>query len=179
MLPWQRPEPGTPISLHGALESFDPGSFEGRVAVHLGLRDDRMVREALDRLPQRKSFERSRQIGDVAVKDVKVPLMVSFTYRLMPSVFTVAMGKGVMEQVLAAPQPAPEPLELASLAIYPQRLPNLDEILTMVAEGIGVGRRIAHRMAGRLARYEHGQIGLTLDGDTLVFSAGMALAGGR
>lgn len=168
------------MGVHVAVEDVDIRNLEGRGALHLNLRETKGVEALLDLIPQRKLFERSATVAGKRVKVIEVPLLVSMTYVLDRAGFTGAMGKSVMEQVLAPSSQTPPPqessVEIASMAIHPQRLGHLTELIEAWAGYVGLDSGFVNRHYRRLSRYRHGSLHLRVRAADMVLEGAMQLA---
>ncbi|HWM84602.1 MAG TPA: hypothetical protein VNO33_02165 [Kofleriaceae bacterium] len=165
-----------PRGWHVAATEVDLDDLSGAGAAHLVLADPALIQAQLESIPARSWFERTRRIAGQRVKVLSVPGLPTVTYRLGDGEFTVAVGDGVMEEVLSAGKRAASP-ELAQLTIRPPRLPELDQLI-----GAGLvmlvgphARPAARAIAERLSRYDEVALSARLDGDSVAVFARVRL----
>jgi hypothetical protein len=165
-------------SYHLAGERLDIENLDGRLAVHLGLRDRSGIARQLDSIPGRSWLERKRVIAGVEVRELGgLPGVPPLAYRLTDEVFTAAVGEGLMAHLLGGEQPGEQggEVELGAFSIHPGRLPGLAGIIEAGLRLVSSpdARAVARAIAGRLAGYEHARLRLTLAEDTLSLTAGL------
>ncbi|HKE15872.1 MAG TPA: hypothetical protein VKB80_13440 [Kofleriaceae bacterium] len=171
-----------PRAWHVAATSIDPGDLSGAGAAHVILADPGLIAAQLESIPGRSLFERSRRIAGQRVQVLSVPGLPTIAYRQAGEAFTLAVGDGVMEEVLAPAAPAPRDgeagLEVARVAIAPPRLPALGAIVDAALSALaGPPPRPSGRIiAARLSRYDEAALSARLDGNSVAISATMRLA---
>ncbi len=169
-----------PRGWHLAATSIDLDEMAGAGAVHLVLADRNLIAAQLESIPARSLFERTRRVAGVPVQVLSVPGLPTIMYRLAGERFTLAVGDGVMAEVLASEagegddDGAARP-ELAQVRIQPQRLPQLGELIAaaLVAVGEPAARPTAAAIAERLSRYDEAALSAHLDGNSVAIFARM------
>ncbi len=144
----------TPRAAHIVIRSLAPRSLDGWLAAYVIARDPALISALLDEIPQRRLFERSDRIGEVAVRRLSVPLLPPVGYRLDGSTLLVGVGRGALDAALAsglAPARAGE-LELAAVQLQPQAIGNLEELIAEAASATGTYVDAA-ALARRLQRF--------------------------
>jgi hypothetical protein len=168
-----------PRAWHVAATSIDLDDLSGAGAAHLLLADPGLVSAQLESIPARSLFERSRRIAGQRVQVLSVPGLPTISYRQAGDEFTLAVGDGVMEEVLAPGSPpggAPD-LEVARVALQPPRLPALGALIDAALSALGGSRaRPGRAIAARLSRYDEVAVTARLDGDSVAIFATMRQA---
>ena len=167
---------GGPRGWHVAATSIDVDDMSGAGAMHLVLSDRDLIAAQLESIPARSLFERTRRVAGVPVQVLSVPGLPSIMYRQAGDRFTLAVGDGVMADVLAAEPGDPGERaretrgpELAHLRIQPQRLPQLGQLLALALSALAVpaARPTAAAFAERLSRYDEASLAARLDGNSV------------
>jgi hypothetical protein len=96
-------------------------------------------------------------------------------YRLAGARFTLAVGEGVMEQVLAPGEQQEPATELLQMALRPARLPKLGRLITAAIEAMGSAGLDGGAIAARLSRYDEAAVAARLDGNSVAVFARMRL----
>jgi hypothetical protein len=157
-----------PLAWHVAARSIDTSQMAGEGAAHLLLADPGLIEAQLESIPGRSLFERSRKMGGVSVRVLSVPGLPTVVYRLDGARFTVAVGDGVMEEVLAdRPAPRDVEAELVRVHLEPSRVPDLSSLAGLVG-----GRRLGEG----LTRYDEVSLSAQLDGDSVAVFARLRLS---
>jgi hypothetical protein len=165
-----------PHGWHMAANSVDLDRLSGIGAAHLVLADRDLVTAQLESIPGRSLFERTRRVAGVAVRVLSVPGLPTIMYRLAGARFTLAVGDGVMEQVLAPGGQQEQPAtELAQMALHPTRLPQLGRLIGAAMEAVGTAGPDARVIAARLSRYDEAALAARLDGNSVAVFARMRI----
>jgi hypothetical protein len=170
-----------PRGWHVAATSIDLDDMSGAGAMHLVLADRNLIAAQLESIPARSLFERTRRVAGLPVQVLSVPGLPSIMYRQAGDRFTLAVGDGVMAEVLGTEagnpdQPAGDEArgpELAHLHIQPQRLPQLGQLLAIALSALAVpaARPTAAAIAERLSQYDQASLSARLDGNSVAISA--------
>lgn len=170
-----------PRGWHLAATSIDIDDMSGAGAIHLVLADRNLIEAQLESIPARSLFERTRRVAGVPVQVLSVPGLPAIMYRLASDRFTLAVGDGVMAEVLSS-QPRDRASshdergpELAHMRIQPQRLPQLGQLLATALSALAVpsARATAAAIAERLSRYDEASLSARLDGNSVAIFARM------
>jgi len=173
-----------PRGWHVAATSIDIDDMSGAGAMHLVLADRNLIAAQLESIPARSLFERTRRVAGVPVQVLSVPGLPSIMYRQAGDRFTLAVGDGVMAEVLAAEpgnsgdaSDATRGPELAHLRIEPQRLPQLGQLLSLALSALAIpaARPTAAAIAERVAQYDEASLSARLDGNSVAIFARMRM----
>ena len=167
-----------PRGWHVAATSIDLDDMSGAGAVHLVLADRNLIAAQLESIPARSLFERTRRVAGLPVQVLSVPGLPTIMYRLAGERFTLAVGDGVMAEVLASEKGEADRSgrpELAHARIQPQRLPQLGELLVAALASMGApaARPTAAAIAERLSRYDEAALSAHMDGNSVAIFARM------
>ncbi len=169
-----------PRGWHVAATSIDIDDMSGAGAMHLVLADRNLIAAQLESIPARSLFERTRRVAGVPVQVLSVPGLPSIMYRQAGDRFTLAVGDGVMAEVLATEPGNPGDAsdqargpELAHLRIEPQRLPQLGQLLAIALSSLAIpaARPTAAAIAERVSQYDEASLSARLDGNSVAIFA--------
>jgi hypothetical protein len=164
-----------PRAMHVAGTHFRPEQLSGKVALELGLRDQRFIKRKLDSVPGRSFFESSMTVQGTRVKRLSIPTMSSLYYHLSDERLVFATKKDIIDALLAAPQQeAPLAAELLALGVWPQRLPQLDTLLRQLLPQ----RDQRELVAKFLSRMDHAESKVSLKDNRLALEVELALLPG-
>lgn len=170
--------PGSLSAAFAAVLDLRPSDAVIRAAGYIGFRDDALARALLGMIPQRRFLERKSTIADQPVRVIQLPLAPKVIYQRKDDSLLVTVGDAVMTEILDPPEDASSEagLDVLSLAIYPSRLPELQDILVTAARYMQISEHFAVKSYRRLRRYDHGRVHVTLEGDELIIRLSMRLA---
>jgi hypothetical protein len=161
----------------GAVLGFDPENSTGSGAIALDITSAAFFERQLDRIPLRRTIERTRAFGAHKGYSISIPFSVTIEYVLEPKLAIVALGDGVLAG-LVAPGPA-DPAPILALDIAPPvmsadawgaALHGLSEQSLSGSPGATTRRVVEHLM-----RWRDGHFSVTVEPTQLV----IAVSGNR
>lgn len=122
-----------PRAVHLAGTHFQPSALRGKLALDVALRSKRFIKKHLESIPGRSLLESSITIEGQRVKRLSIPTMSSLFYQLSAKRLVFATKKSIMKSLLTPGSGAAEGgAELVALGIWPERLPQLREVLELL-----------------------------------------------
>jgi hypothetical protein len=149
------------------LRALDLGAASGRGAVALSLDHRRYFDHLLGEVTGRSLFEHDRTFGAIAGHRLSVPTLPDVDYVLDAHRGAIAVGDGVLAELLGDGGDAAAPL--AELTVRPGKLPDAAWKAALQLLGLG-GDRAAATLLRELGRWKEAALTLTLDGQALVLT---------
>ncbi|MBA3462938.1 MAG: hypothetical protein H0T46_23485 [Deltaproteobacteria bacterium] len=153
-------------SARAVLVALDPDQKTGEGAVALDLAHKRYFASKLDDVPARSLMERRRTFGPHKGHSLSVPFVASVDYVLTDSLAMAGVGDGLLARVVGSGATVRGPL--AAIDVVPPALSA--DAWKMLLSALDVGR--VDRIVDRLMRWRDGHVMLTIEGSSLVLSAG-------
>jgi hypothetical protein len=149
--------------------SVDPDATWGTGAISAELHDRGVVTKLLDQIPMRSHFESDRAFGAFHGHRIKIPFKGTIDYVIDDHLTAIAVGEGVLDQLVAGvPTAAPPAM---ALDLRPAAMPAANwKWLLEMANAPGAAGFLDH-----LSTWRDAHIGLTVQADSLV----LELSGNR
>ena len=158
----------------GLLIDLDPDQLTGSGAIAFDLASSAYLEHQLDRIPLRRTLERSQTFGPYHGKSINIPFSVTVEYVLEHNVALAALGEGLLAQIIGTgPGPTRAPVFALDLA-PPAMSPHAWEAVLHVLGGhdlTGTPGPATQRAAARLLRWREGHLALTTTPTELVVTA--------
>jgi hypothetical protein len=152
------------------LVGFDPDALSGTGAIALDLSSTAYLEHQLDRVPLRRTLERSRTFGPYRGHALSIPFSVTIDYVLEPRLAIAALGDGLLAR-LVAPAAAPAPVPIAAIDVVPPAMSAhaWEALVDALAErgSVGAGRS-SREIVGHLMAWRDAHLAITADGGELV-----------
>lgn len=153
-------------SARAVLVALDPDQKTGEGAVALDLAHKRFFASKLDDVPARSLMERRRTFGPHKGHSLSVPFVASVDYVLTDTLALAGVGDGLLARVVGSGATVKGPL--AAIDVAPPALSA--DAWKMLLSALDFGR--VDRIVERLLRWRDGHVALTIEGSSLVLSAG-------
>jgi hypothetical protein len=159
----------------GLLIDLDPEQLTGSGAIALDLASSAYLEHQLDRIPLRRTLERSRTFGPYRGKSIDIPFSVTVEYVLDHRVALAALGEGLLAQIIGTGGPGAPGAPILALDLAPPKMsPHAWEAVLHVLGGhdlTGTPGPATQRAAARLMRWREGHVALTTTPTELVLTA--------
>lgn len=159
----------------GLLIDLDPDQLTGSGAIALDLASSTYLERQLDRIPLRRTLERSRNFGPYHGKSIDIPFSVTVEYVLERGVAFAALGEGLLAQIIGTGAPGAPGAPILALDLAPPKMsPHAWEAVLHVLGGhdlTGTPGPATQRAAARLMRWREGHLALTTTPTELVLTA--------
>ena len=161
-----------PKAVHVAGTHFRPRELSGTVALDVALRNKRYINRRLNQIPGRSFFESAITVQGQRVKRLSIPTMSSLYYQLSAGRLVFATKRSIMSSLLASATDQASELgdseaELVALGVWPERLPQLPELLKRLVPE----RAQREALALFLRRLAYAQFSIVLKGRRLSLHA--------
>ena len=156
----------------GVVLGLDPDSMSGSGAIAFDTTGSAFFERQLDRIPLRRTLERSRTFGAHKGHAIAIPFSVTVEYVLEPGLAIAALGEGVVAALLAPNPMGPAPIFALDVAPPVMSAGAWETVLHALVDRqlTGPPSEAAKRVVEHLMRWRDARIAVTAEPGALVFT---------